>query len=74
MEQRKNTYHRVHVTAKVIVFLINTALLYIVYLLNDRQLTLYLLAFYNATYFFGVNTVSYLIERVLHLKHLHDIV
>lgn len=61
-------YSKVHKLAKFIVCLVNTVL---VLLYSQTHMEL-LLIFVNISYFFGVNTVAYLLESVLHLRHRHD--
>lgn len=71
--RNKMNYKRIHLISKTIVFLINTSLLYIIVLFGTNlALVLSILVFYNCTYFFGVNTVAFIIETMLKVKHQHD--
>lgn len=64
----KVMYNQDHILAKVICCLINT-LLVILYI-NTGSVILLILA--NITYFFGVNTLAYVIEAIRHHKHKHS--
>lgn len=64
----KQRYNYVHQIAKLIVCAINTILL----LLSKEFDVTIILIFLNFTYFFGVNSIAYLIEAALHYKHKHN--
>lgn len=63
---KKAQYAIAHKLAKFIIFAFNTSLL-----LLDIDMTLALVVI-NFTYFFGVNSIAYLIENLLHFRHKHD--
>lgn len=65
---KKQKYDLTHKIAKLIVFSINTALL----LISEKTNLTVVLLIVNFTYFFGVNTVAYMLESILNLKHKHD--
>jgi uncharacterized membrane protein len=66
-------YKKIHLISKTIVFLINTVLLYVIVLFGTNlHLVLSILVFYNCTYFFGVNTIAFIIETILKVKHQHN--
>lgn len=76
MKNRNNklTYKKDHKLAKLVCLLINT-LLFILYFNLTNEFFKYILFFVaNATYFFGVNSIGYLIESIRHHKHKHDII
>ncbi len=67
-KRTKRNYAHTHKIAKIILCLFNTALL--VFATTYDITTLLILM--NFTYFFGVNSIAYLLEVCLHLKHKHD--
>jgi len=67
-KERKIIYHKDHILAKIICCLINSILV----LLYVKTNSLVFLLLANVTYFFGVNSISYIIEIVRHHPHNHD--
>ena len=61
-------YKSIHKLAKLIVCMFNTILL----LFATHYEIITLLIIMNFTYFFGVNSVAYLLEKILHIQHKHD--
>ena len=61
-------YKHIHKLAKLIVCLINTVLVLVFYHSHIELLIIFI----NISYFFGVNTVAYVLESILHTKHEHD--
>lgn len=73
IKKEERDYKKIHIASKVIVCTFNTILLYIITLIGlTGPLIVILLAVYNVSYFFGVNTVSRILERILHKKEKHD--
>jgi hypothetical protein len=64
----KRDYKIDHILAKLLCALINTVLFVIVFEIHKPVL----FYFINLTYFFGVNTLGYIIESIRGHKHKHD--
>lgn len=62
-------YNLTHKLSKLICALINTGLFLVIFDIDHG----FLFFIANFTYFFGVNTIARLIEKVLHLKNRHEI-
>ena len=61
-------YAKIHKASKVIVCIFNTLLLYY----STTHSMVEMLIIVNFTYFFGVNSVAYVLEGLLKMKHKHD--
>ncbi len=69
---KRQQYETDHRIGKFICFLINSILFLLYFHLTSEILKVIIFLFANATYFFGVNTISFLIETFLHHKHKHN--
>lgn len=65
---KKQKYDLTHRIAKFIVFFLNTILL----LLSEKYNLTYVLVIVNFTYFFGVNSIAWLIEEIFKSNHGHN--
>jgi len=65
----KKEYFIIHKLAKFICAIINT-ILFMLVLDIDHPILFFII---NMTYFFGTNTIAYILEAVTHKKHKHDI-
>lgn len=70
----KQKYELDHKIGKLICFIINTVLFILYFNLDNENLKLLVFVIANATYFFGVNTISFIIESILHHRHKHNII
>jgi hypothetical protein len=67
---RKIEYAVIHKLSKFLCAILNTFLFTLIFDIEH-----YILFFIiNLTYFFGVNSIGFLLEEVLHLKHKHDLI
>lgn len=73
MKNKEKEYRKDHKLAKLICFLINTILFIIYFNLTNTVLQYILFITVNFTYFFGVNTIGYIIESIKHHKHKHEV-
>jgi hypothetical protein len=64
----KQQYRKIHKLAKLVIF----ALVVLLLVINRVYNLLILDILAVALWFFGVNTVAYIIEHVLNLRHTHD--
>lgn len=74
-KSRKMQYKKYHNAAKAVVFVLQlllTVLIAIVFINEEPWYLLPLFLIKELLYFFGVNTVAYIIEEIKHVKHLHD--
>lgn len=67
---RKGEYNFTHKISKLLCAVLNTFLFSLVF--NIEHYILFFII--NLTYFFGVNSIAFLIEKVLHLSHKHDLI
>ena len=64
----RNSYPVFHKSAKLICFLVNTILGLLILEIDNAIL----FGVMNFTYFFGVNTIGYVLEVIFKVKHKHD--
>ena len=69
---KKDFYKRDHNLAKLICFLINTILFILYFNLTNETIKIILFVVANATYFFGVNTIGFIIESICKHPHKHN--
>lgn len=67
---RKSEYALVHKLSKLVCAIINTILFGFIFDI-EHPIIFFII---NLTYFFGVNTIGSIVERVLHLKRKHDLI
>ena len=66
--ERKREYNLVHRISKLICATINTVLFISIFDISHP--IIFFIA--NITYFFGVNGISLIIEKILHMRKKHD--
>ena len=66
-KHKRNNYHKIHVAAKFIICVVQCVLLLI--FMTPDYITPAIIV--TILYYFGVNTVAYLLEKLLHLKQQH---
>lgn len=69
-KRERRDYKINHKLAKFLCAIINT-ILFVNVLEIDKPILFFLI---NITYFFGVNTIGYILESIRHKKHKHDII
>lgn len=72
MTKSDKEYRQDHKLAKLACLLINTILFILYFNLTNEILKYIIFIVANATYFFGVNTIGYLIESIRNHNHKHD--
>ena len=70
---RKQEYKLDHTIGKIVILAISTALIISCVFIKQTHYLLLVLAINNVLYWFGVNTIAYIVETVMHHSHKHEL-